>query len=372
MLFREIIGQESIKRKLIKVVNGGRIPHAQMFVGPEGCGNFAMALAFFQYLSCAHRTETDSCGTCPSCRKHKHVQFADMHFSFPIFSKKQGGSICLEFLEEWRRAVQNSPYLDAAAWRGYMSSDNKQLNIPVKEAADISHKLSLTSYEGGYKMLIMWLPEYMRPVTANKLLKLIEEPPDNTLIIMVANSTENMLSTILSRVQKIKFSRLTDDEVRNGLVTHAGVASPSKVESITRLANGNYWKALQMIQADAGEHFHAFVGLMRMAYKFDMTGLVNWANERNDQGRETAKQFLEYALHMVRQCILGNYTAGQLARLSEDEKGFADNFSSFINDRNVVEITTALEEAYYDISRNINGKLVMFDLSIQMARAIHR
>ena len=372
MLFSEVVGQERLKKRLIQSVKDGRIPHAQMFLGPEGSGNLALALAYAQYISCPHRTETDSCGTCPSCKKHKQLQFPDLHYSFPIFNKQSERSECNEFVGDWRKALAKSPYMDATAWRDNLVSDKKQLIIPVKEASSIIRKLSLTAYEGGYKFLLMWMPEMMNINAANRLLKILEEPPDKTIFLLVANSQENIIGTILSRTQIIKIPKLSDDEIRSALISRLGVTSPHKVETITNLSNGNYWSAILGTQTQSDEHFHSFVGFMRMAYTYDMTGLIGLANSLHTSGRENMKQFLEYGLHMLRQCILGNYTGDQVVRLTDDEKSFSSKFSPFINERNIVAFTHSFEEAHSDITRNGYGKLILFDLSIQVAQLLRQ
>lgn len=372
MLFSEVIGHEKLKTRLIQGVLDSRISHAQLFLGQEGSGNLALALAYCQYISCQHRTETDSCGTCPPCKKHAKLQFADLHFSFPIFNKKKEGSVADEFLEQWRGAVSKSAYLDAAHWRDQMDAENKQLIIPVKEASNIVKKLSLKSYEGGYKYMIIWLPEYMKPQAANKLLKIIEEPPEKTIFLLVANHQDNLLSTILSRTQLLKVPRLADSEVRSALIAKAGVTSNDQLDTLVQLADGNYFRAWQQMQSSEIEFMETFVQWMRYCYSRDMAELLKWANAMHGIGREDIKQFFDYSLHMVRQCIVRNYAGAQLTRLTGAEEEFADKFAPFINDRNINELVEELETAHRDISRNGYAKLVLFDLSIRISKLLKK
>lgn len=370
MLFSEVIGHHALKQRLIQGVNDSRISHAQLFLGQEGSGNLALALAYCQYISCKNPTETDSCGSCSSCKKHAKLQFADLHFSFPIFNKKSEGSVSDEFLSEWRSAIKSTAYLDATYWRDQLDAENKQLIITAKEAGNIVKKLSLKSYEGGYKFMIIWLPEYMRPEAATKLLKIIEEPPPKTIFILVANHQDNMLSTILSRTQLLKVPRLADADVRSALIAKAGVTSNDKLDTLVQMADGNYFNAWKQIQAADLGYFDSFSTWMRFCYSRDTAGLLGWTNQMHSIGRENLKQFLDYSLHMFRQCLVRNYTGGQITRLAQAEEAFADKFARFINDRNIQELIAEVEEAHRDIGRNGYAKLVLFDLSIAIGKLL--
>jgi len=371
MLFSEVIGHEALKQRLIQGVNDSRISHAQLFLGNEGSGNLALALAYCQFISCQHRTQTDSCGSCPSCKKHTQLQFADLHFSFPII-KRSGSSVSDEFLTSWRSAIKTTPYIDSTFWRDKIDAENKQLIIPVKEASNIVKKLSLKAYEGGYKFMIIWLPEYLHTSASNKLLKILEEPPQKTIFILVANHQDNMLSTILSRVQLLKIPRLADTDVRSALVAKAGVTSNDKLDTLVQLADGNYFNAWKQVQAADLGYFDSFATWMRFCYSRDMAGLLGWSNQMHTIGRENLKQFLEYSLHMFRQCLVRNYTGGQITRLAKTEEAFAEKFARFINERNIEELSAQVEEAHRDIGRNGYAKLVMYDLSIAIGKLLKK
>jgi DNA polymerase-3 subunit delta' len=372
MLFSEVIGHETIKTGLIQGVKDSRISHAQLFLGQEGSGNLALALAYCQYISCPHKTDKDSCGTCPSCKKHTQFQFADLHFSFPIFNKQTGGSVSDEFLHVWRSTLKSTAYFDATHWRDQLDAENKQLIMTVKEAANIVKKLSLKSYEGGYKFMIIWLPEYMKPPVANKLLKILEEPPQNTIFLLVANQQDNMLSTILSRVQMLKVPRLADSDVRSALIAQAGVTSNDKLDTLVQLADGNYFNAWKQVKSADMGYVDSFATWMRHCYSKDYAGLLGWTNQMHTIGRENLKQFLSYSLHMFRQCIVRNYSGTQITRLAKAEEAFVSKFSPFINDRNIQDLIKEVEKSHLDIGRNGYAKLVLFDLSISLGKLLKK
>lgn len=373
MLFRDVVGHDSLKTRLIQSARENRISHAQLFHGPEGCGNFALALAFARYLVCPNRSETDSCGMCPTCKKVTTLQFADLHFSYPYFNRKSGKqSVSTEFLEEWRSMVSEFGYFDFAHWRGQVNAENKQLMIGVKEAEEIVQKIALKSYEGGLKVLIVWLPEYMNISCANKLLKTIEEPPDNTVFLLVSHAPEQIISTILSRTQMTKVPALSDEDIHSALLTRLGVTKADMAEEITTISEGNYFKAYALARLGQENLLsEVFIDWMRNCYTGKAQDLVAFSDVQHTSGRETVKKFLEYALHMVRQCTVLNYAGDAVARLTSEERVFAKKFAPFINERNVMDIVEQLELAHRDVGRNIYTKLVMLDLSMRMHKFLH-
>jgi DNA polymerase-3 subunit delta' len=369
MLFKEVIGQEDVKNRLRNSFHDGRIAHALMFLGPEGSGNLALALAFATYISCPNRTAEDACGKCPTCHKLALFQFADMNFSFPFFNKGTDSSkktTCDDWITDFRVFLSQSAYGDVDTWRTSITEDNKLLHISVYEAANIVNKLSLKSYEGGYKFQVIWMADYLKAETANKLLKILEEPPQKTIFLLVANSIESILPTILSRVQTIHIPKLTDEAIAEQLV-HDGVAE-STATAIAHFADGNWWLANTLAHSEDPNEALAlqFQAWMRFCYSKDVGKLVKWSDERHGDSRDDQKRFLKYALDQVRQNLMLNYVGPDFARLNETERSFSAKFARFINDTNAEEMMEQLSEAYNDVSRNAYSKMVFLDLSIKM------
>lgn len=368
MQFAQVIGQAALKERLTNSFREGRIAHALMFLGPEGSGNLALALAFTQYIACPNRSETDSCGTCPTCKKIDQHQFADLYYTFPFFNKNEGGekTTCNDWLTPWRNHLRQSPYTTVDEWRSEITEDNKQLIMSVYEAANIIQHLSLKSYEGGYKFQVIWMAEYLKPDTANKLLKIVEEPPEKTIFLFVANSLENILQTILSRVQVIYVPKVEDEAILQSLASLG--ASEEKASEIAHFAHGDWNKALQLLNAkNPDENFAIqFQHWMRMCYKKDVPGIIRWADEMHKLGREDQKHFLTYALDQVRQNLVLNYAGSDFVRLNHSEKSFSDKFAPFINDLNAEELMEEITEAFHDVSRNAYTKLVLADLSFKL------
>ncbi|MFZ6053490.1 DNA polymerase III subunit [Halocola ammonii] len=374
MQFREVIGQQAIKKRLINAVRDNRVSHAQLFYGPEGCGNLALALAYAQYLSCPDRTEEDSCGACTSCRKFQNLQHADLNFSYPfVASKASKVTTAADVSQTWIDSVKKTPYLNLEYWLQQLDAENKQPLINVKESERIAHVLSLKAYEGGYKFMVIWLPERMNNGAANKLLKLLEEPPDKTVFLLVSHDYENIIPTIQSRTQLVKINALSDEEVSRALIEKYD-ASKEKATSVAHLADGDFFRALQLLgdNKESNANFDFFVSWMRFCYKQNLKELVRWTDEMAKVGRENQKRFLEYSLHMVRQCIVKNYTKGELGKLTPGEAAFADKFSPFINHANVIQLTDELNQAHREIGQNIYGKILFFDLSIKVSKLLRK
>jgi DNA polymerase III subunit delta' len=369
MRFAQVVGQNEVKSRLRNAFHEGRIAHALMFLGPEGSGNLALALAFAQYISCANRTDEDSCGVCPTCNKISSLQFADMYFTFPFFNKTDSieeKTTCNDWIKEWRSHLAASPYTTLDQWRNELTDDNKQLIMSVAEAGNIMNHLSLKSYEGGYKFQIIWMAEFLKPDTANKLLKIIEEPPQNTIFLLVASSLENILATILSRVQVIYIPKIDDADIKHSL-TDLG-ANEDKASEIAHFAHGDWNKALQLLHARNPDENYAiqFQSWMRMCYKKDVPGIVKWADDMHKESREDQKHFLSYALDQIRQNLVLNYAGSDFVRMNAGEKNFSDKFAPFINDLNAEDLMEEITEAYQDVSRNAYSKLVFTDLSFKL------
>ena len=376
MLFKDIIGQESTKQQLRQAVREGRIPHAQLFAGIAGIGKLQLALAYAQYLNCPNRTEEDSCGTCPTCLQFQHLQHPDLHFVFPIVGSDE---VCNSFLEPWRQILLTKHYFDLNDWHEALGVETKQSMIYEKESGEILRKLSLKAYGDGYKVMIIWQPEKMNATTANKLLKILEEPAEKTVFLLVSEHPEQLLSTIRSRVQTVQIPRLETETIAAAL-QQRGIDA-AKAADIARIANGSYLSALK--KADETEEnkqeLRDFIALFRDAYtvgvlkdpqkKFEsLTRLRRWALEMADSkvGRERQKHFLQYAQTQVRENFIRNVGRPELNYQMEDERIFSDRFAPFIHSGNVEAIMNQLDLAERQIEQNGNAKMIFFDLCLQM------
>lgn len=367
--FKDIIGQEATQKRLIQEVQEGRIPHAQLFCGPAGVGKLPLALAYARYICCPHHTETDACGTCPSCVKWDKLVHPDVHFVFPIVNKAKGGkaSVCNDFLPQWRQQLLASPYFYLNHWLDSMGAENKQAQIFAQESDEIIRKLNLKSSEGGYKVTIVWQPEKMNPTCANKLLKLLEEPPEKTVFLLVSEAPEMILSTILSRTQRFNIPKIEETEVAVALQTKYGV-QPKDSEIIAHLANGNFIKALETIHLNEENElfFNLFVSLMRLSYQRKIREMKQWSEQLAGIGRERQKNFLEYCQRMIRENFIYNLHRREMNYMTLPEQNFATRFAPFINERNVMGIMDELSEAQIHIEQNVNARMIFFDFSLKM------
>ena len=379
MLFRSIIGQEDVKQQLRQSVREGRIPHAQLFAGISGIGKLQLALAYAQYLNCPHRTDEDSCGVCPTCRQHLNLQHPDLHFVFPIV-KTDAGDTCDAFMEQWREIILDKHYFDLDDWYKALGVETKQGMIYEKESSEILRKLSLKPFGDGYKVMIIWQPEKMNIACANKLLKLLEEPPQRTVFLLVSEQPEQLLSTIQSRVQLIRIPRLEQDTIAEALQKHKSL-DPDSANDIARIANGSYLAALKSAD-DSDENkqeLRDFIALFRNAYtvgvladpkkKYDaLQALRQWSLDMADArvGRERQKHFLQYAQKQVRENFINNLHRPELNYQMADEREFSTRFSPFIHAGNVEDIMAQLDLAERQIEQNGNAKIIFFDLCLQM------
>ncbi len=372
MLFKEIIGQERIKHQLIKTVKDSRIAHAQLFIGPEGSGKLALAIAYAQYINCENKGEEDACGTCPSCRKYKKLVHPDLHFMFPVKRASESDpDNAHSYLEKWRNTLLENPYINPRSWYQMLDLENKQGIIPAHESNRVISQLYYKSFEAEYKMMIIWLPERMNQSAANKLLKLIEEPPPKTVFLMVSENPDLLLPTILSRTQKIRVPRIDDESMFSAISDHFGL-EPKKAQEVVRLANGNYLEALHFIhtQEEEKENFQRFVSLMRLCYGRKVVDLLDWVDQNASLGRENLKIFFQYASRMIRENFMLNLNMENIVYLTEEEKTFSDNFSSFIHEKNADRIYDQFNKAYRDIQMNAHIKTILLDLSIQLMKLL--
>lgn len=368
MFFKDVIGQEAAKQRLIQEVNEGRIPHAQLLCGPEGVGKLPLALAYARYICCTGRSETDACGTCPSCVKFNKLVHPDLHFVFPIVKSAKGKKeVCDDYIAEWRAFVLQNPYFNLNHWLNEMGAENSQALIYAKESDEIVRKLSLKSSEGGYKVTIVWLPEKMHVVCANKLLKLLEEPPAKTIFLLVSEAPDQILQTILSRTQRFNIRKIEEPEIAAVLETKYGVLQAESL-SIAHLANGNFIKALEAIHLNEESRlfFDLFVNLMRLSYQRKIKEMKQWSEQVAGMGRERQKNLLEYCQRMIRENFIYNFHQQDLSYMTRDEQSFATRFAPFVNERNVMGIMDELSKAQRHIEQNVNAKMVFFDFSLKM------
>ncbi|PLX10031.1 MAG: DNA polymerase III subunit delta [Marinilabiliales bacterium] len=375
MLFKEIVGQDRIKKQLRETVTENRISHAQLFLGKSGTSTLPMAIAYAQYISCENRSDTDSCGTCPSCIKFNKLVHPDLHFVFPIFSDKKRfkTNISDNFIHEWRDQVLKDPNFTLNNWLEVIASENKQGMIYVDESAAIIRKLNLKTYESDYKIMIIWLPERLKE-GATKLLKIIEEPPEKTLFIMVSENTERILPTILSRVQVLKFSRIEKEALTQYLIDNFNL-DKDKAAGIVRLSEGNIIKAKSLIeeQENNQQNFHKFQLLMRTSYTKNLVGMHKWAEDMAKEGREKQKSFLVYAMRMTRECFMLNYNE-DITFLADYELSnkFISQFPKYITATVAEKIYNELNKTYIHIQRNSYGRLTLFDTVLKLMQIFNQ
>ena len=371
MYFKDIIGQQEAKTKLLGMFADNRIPHALMLTGPEGSGNLLAAFAFIQYVFCTQKQEKDSCGVCPSCIKTSKLGHPDLHLVFPIAKSKEIKT-SNDLLLEFRECFLENPYITIHDWFNNINAENKQPLIPTEEASSILKKLAYTSYEGGYKVMLIWQPETMNADSANKLLKILEEPPEQTLFVLVCNHPDKLLATILSRVQQLVFLKIDTEDITSGLVNQFG-CQESLAKQAAFMCDGNYREAQLLLQQNDDEHgfLQLFRSFMMISLNFDAIKAVSWIDETARAGREKQKQFLQYGLEIFRDCLMYNFGSVDLVRLSGDEKTFITKFSKFINHRNYEKITTEFNSSFYYIERNANPKILFMDLIMKTNELIN-
>lgn len=366
--FKDVIGQEALKEKLRREVDEGHIPHAQLFCGPSGVGKLPLALAYARYLCCTHHSEGEACGECQSCKQWNGLVHPDVHFMFPIISsEKKKKSICADYLPEWRELLLNNPYFSYSQWLEAMDAENSQALIYAKESDEITKQLSLKPVQGDFKVTIIWLPEKMNDVCANKMLKLLEEPPEYTIFLLCSEEPERILPTILSRTQRINLPLLSEAEIADALQNKYGV-QPRDSETLAHLANGSFVKALDQIHLneDNDIYLQLFMNLMRLAYARRIREMKAWSEDVAALGREKQKDLLGYCQHMIRESFMANFHQKQMNYMNLEEQNFTSRFAPFVNENNAMGIMHELSEAQIHIEQNVNAKMVFFDLALKM------
>lgn len=368
MLFKEVVGQDEIKDRLRREADEGRVAHALLFYGPEGCGKLPVALAFARYLLCSQPHDGEPCNACNSCRMTARWAHPDLHFVFPVVKYKDAAhSVSDVYLPEWRKQLGENVYFGLDEWLEDMQAGNQQAMIYSAESDAIQKKLSLKSNQGGKKVMIIWLPEKMNLECANKLLKLLEEPPAETHFLLISERLEAVLPTIVSRAQCIGMKGLSEDEIAGALMLRNACDSDT-ARRVAHTANGNLIAAQQLLRSNADQNlfFDLFVILMRLSYQRKIKDLKKWSEQIAALGREKQKNFLAYSQKLIRENFIYNFRQPDLNYETVEEENFSRNFARFINERNVIHIMDELSLAQRDIEQNGNPKFVFFDFALKM------
>ena len=367
MFFKDVIGQEEAKQRLIREAKEGKIAHARLFCGPEGIGKLPLAIAYARYLSCNNPGEKDACGICPSCIKFNKLAHPDLHFVFPVIKKKSKDTVSDDFITEWRELLSQTPYFNLNIWLEEMGAENQQAQIYVKESDEIIRKLSLKSSQGGYKIMIIWLPEKMNVECSNKLLKLLEEPPSQTIFLLVSEEPDMLLTTIQSRTQRFSLYGIEEKYIAERLQSQYGLQERDAI-SIGHRSEGNFLKALESIHLNEENKlfFDLFVSLMRLSYQRKIREMKQWSETLAAMGRERQKHFLSYCQRLVRENFMFNFQDPSLIFMNEEEQNFSKRFAPYINEKNVMGIMDELSEAQRHIEQNVNARMVFFDFSLKM------
>ncbi len=374
MLFADIIGQENIKKRLIQTVQDNRVSHAQLFLGPEGSGKLALAVAYAQYVNCENKQNEDSCGTCASCLKYDKLIHPDLHFVYPVANTKKAPSKAKskDYLDDWRELLlEKKYYISLGDWYEKIEIENKQGIINTFDCNEIIKTLGYKSFESEYKVMIIWMVEKLYHAAAPKILKILEEPPDKTLFILVSEQQDKIINTIISRTQIVKIPRLTDQEIFDALKT--GFDSHSmEAQRIVNLVRGNFREAVrkETTQQDSDDYLKSFTQWMRLCFQRNISGIQQFIEQMAKSGREKQKGFLQYAIQFIRECVLIQYSNNQLVRLNPGELEFAGNFASFIHSKNISEITEELNNAIFHIERNANPSILFMDLSLKINKLL--
>lgn len=368
MRFADIPWHEDAKQRLRHMIQADRLPHALLISGPEGVGKMMMARAAAQYIHCENPTaDGDSCGKCPACLQHATQNHIDTHYIFPLVKGKSSSPLCDDYMTEWRKFLLQNPYMDFKEWMNELDSPNSQPMIFVGESDSLVHKLSFTSHKARYKVVILWLPERLMEQTANKLLKLIEEPHDDVKFILVSNNDKAILPTIYSRTQRIELKRLPDSVIARHLSDCYSI-DHDDANALAHTAEGSMNRAMDSVglSKENQEFLDLFMRLMREAYQRHIKELKDWSTEVSAMGREQELRFLGYCSRLIRENFIYNLGQPGLNYLNKSEAAFSKNFARFVNERNVQQIMDEIDQACTDIAGNGNAKIVLFDLAIRM------
>ena len=371
MFFKEVIGQENIKRRLINGVRENRVAHAQLFIGAAGYGCLPMALAYAQYLCCENRSDTDSCGVCPACRQILKLAFADLHFVFPIVKKDSKETLCEEYLKDFRSEFTENPYMTLENWQNCIA-DTKNTEIYTSEGDELIRKLNFKTFQSEYKVAIVWCAEKMNPFFANKVLKLFEEPLGKTVFILITEDEEQLLQTIRSRMQPIIFPPIDNENLRNALLNSGLDFNHNNIDYFIKNARGNWVDLRGNIEVNEmqEQHFELFTNLMRTCWTLKVDAVQILLKTFSDLGRPAQINFLQFAQKEIRENFIYNLKISRLSYMNQDEEDFAKNFSRFINENNVAHLASEFALAEAQIKQNGNAKIIFSDLILKLNRLI--
>ena len=378
MRFEEVIGHDEAKLRLKAMVEGNHLPHALLFCGPMGCGKMALAMAFASYLLCqSHDADDDSCGKCLQCAMLRKWSHPDLHFTYPTIKPAGSSSdykpVSDDFTREWHELLAGGPYFTIEQWLDKLGATTQQAIITVKESDEISHKLSMKSSQGGYKVSLIWYPERMNAESANKLLKLIEEPPSQTVFLLVSEAPDELLETIRSRTQRFNLRRIDTEAIEEALISRRGIDADS-AHRIARLSGGSWVKALDALDSENESHqFLAdFMQMNRLSFMRDVRGHADWSNTVSNYGREKEKRLLAYFARMTRESFVYNFHQPDLSYMTMEEEQFVKKYAPYVNEANVIGLSELYTTAQYDIGRNAKAKIVFFDVALQASVLLRR
>lgn len=368
VFFKDVIGQRGVIEQLRRSVDENRLAHALLITGPRGNGKLAIAIALANYLLCG-KGQGDACGACPACVKLGKFIHSDLHFVFPVKKRKSGSDnpVSDDYIAEWRAMLSKSAYFSYDEWLEKLDLDNQQPMIYERESGEIMHKLSMQAREGGWKVVIIWLPEKMKEVGSNKLLKIIEEPPKDTLFLLVSEEPDKIIATIQSRTQRVEVPRIAQEDMEKALQSRMGLTFED-AKMIAQQSAGNWEQAEELLSLseDKARYLELFMQLMRVAYARNIREMKAWSEQVAALGRERQKRLLDYCQRMVRENFIMNFKEDSMNYMSRPERDFSVRFSPFVNERNIFGIMEELSEAQRHIEQNVNAKMVFFDMSLRM------
>ncbi|MCD4745603.1 MAG: DNA polymerase III subunit delta [Bacteroidales bacterium] len=370
MKFKEIIGQEEIKQRLIRTIKDNRVSHAQLFSGPEGSGKLALAIAYAQYINCRNKLNNDSCGVCPSCIKYEKLIHPDLHFIYPVATTKEitKKPLSKNFIKNWRNIlIKNEYYLNLNEWYEEIGIEKKQAIINTDDCSEIIRTLNYKTYEAEYKVMIIWMVEKLFHSAAPKILKILEEPPEKTLFILISENQDQIISTILSRTQLIKIPKIKNEDLLNKMEL-----SGYDAKNIITQANGNYKEALRLINQTDEEKFNYnnFTKWMRLCFKNKISDIIDFISEISLLSRERHKSFFLYSLRIIRESLLINNNCNSLVKLNNEETAFIKKFYPYVNSANGIQLTEELNKALFHTERNANSKILFMDLSLKIHKLL--